>query len=359
MNIQNQNEFTDKFISTLKLYKELTLSSSAPYTENAMPKKIIIDRPFFSAFQAQLEKASADITNLKFLNDSNEAEFRLLSLLKNLNDAKMKFMYYQTNPVSSYLKSPLHEVNDTIKMSFELTTYVYLLKWLQECFNFSYKKSFEDTAKIDLSLSISTLDESIDTTSDFNSQLHRLLLQKDIYKVQEQCDRRSMHFLTSMLNGGLPLHDSVIDSQSSDIDVDLLPPYMKNKDLLRVKGEANDEVVGNANWVMWIATLFASVDASSNSFDNIFRIISGNTNNVLVNSKETYEYLYVNIVNLFNVTLFETMMKNSKHSVNFHFSSDEEENMNRIIRTRQGKNFDSIAEMIRNSNEYQKIKNLL
>ena len=65
----------------------------------------------------------------------------------------------------------------------------------------------------------------------------------------------------------------------------------------------------------------------------------------------------MNIVNLFNVTLFETMMKNSKHSVNFHFSSDEEENMNRIIRTRQGKNFDSIAEMIRNSNEYQKIKN--
>ena len=165
MNIQNQNEFTDKFISTLKLYKELTLSSSAPYTENAMPKRVIVDRPFFSAFQAQLEKASADITNLKFLNDSNEAEFRLLSLLKNLNDAKMKFMYYQTNPVSSYLKSPLHEVNDTIKMSFELTTYVYLLKWLQECFNFSYKKSFEDTAKIDLSLSISTLDESIDTTS--------------------------------------------------------------------------------------------------------------------------------------------------------------------------------------------------
>lgn len=357
MNIQNQNEFTDKFISTLKLYKELTLASSAPYTENAMPKRIIIDRPFFSAFQAQLEKASSDITNLKFLNDSNEAEFRLLSLLKNLNDAKMKFLYYQTNPVTSYLKSPLHEVNDTIKMSFELTTYVYLLKWLQECFNFSYKKSFEDTAKIDLSLSISTLDDSIDTTAEFNSQLHRLLLQKDIYKVQEQCDRRSMHFLSSMLNGGLPLHDSVIDSQSNDIDVDLLPPYMKNKDLLRVKGEANDEVVGNANWVMWIATLFASVDNSSNSFDNIFRIISGNTNNVLLNSKETYEYLYVNIVNLFNVTLFETMMKNSKHSVNFHFSSDEEENMNRIIRTRQGKNFDSIAEMIRNSNEYQTIKN--
>ena len=60
MNIQNQNEFTDKFISTLKLYKELTLASSAPYTENAMPKRIIIDRPFFSAFQAQLEKAYGD-----------------------------------------------------------------------------------------------------------------------------------------------------------------------------------------------------------------------------------------------------------------------------------------------------------
>lgn len=357
MNIQNQNEFTDKFISTLRTYKELTLASSAQYTENEMPKRIIVDRLFFDSFQEQLEKASVDITNLKFLNESNEAEFRLLSLLKHLNEAKMKYLYYQTHPIQSYIKSPLHEVNDTIKMSFELTTYVYLLKWLQECFNFSYKKSFEDTSKIDLSLSISTLDESINNTNEFNNQLHRLLLQKDMYKVQELCDRRSLNFLSSMLNGGLPLHDHSIDSNEDDIDIDLLPPYMKNKDLLKVKADIiNDEVVGNANWVMWVSTLFSSVDTSSNSFDNIFRIISGNTNNILLNSKETYQYLYVNIVNLFNVTLFETMMKNSK-SLNYHFSSDEEENMNRIIRTRQGKNFDTISELIRNNNEYQTIKN--
>lgn len=314
------------------------------------PKRFVKTETFFTSLKS-INSINEKIPSL--LTSLNTSEFRLISLLKNLSIARQKFnvqkrlQYMQDNDTMS----PLQITNKIIKSSYELTSYIYLMKWLQEYFAYQYNGIDLNAKKLDYSkqTSYNGVNEQPDC-KDFAAQLNRFILTGDIKKAQEQCVLRNMHHFSAMLNGGLPLHDSTTANDSYQIDFELFPNYMKNKDLDGLINRSED-IIGNSNWIMWLSSLY---DIDFSNFNNVFNAISGNTKRPQKYLLEPMnEAFYMHLMNLFNSSLMENILSDSEGAITYHYTADEFDNMNKIRAYREGKTIYDIINMFRGTEEYK------
>lgn len=317
---------------------------------NNFPKCFIKTEAFFTSLKS-INSISDKIPSL--FTSLNTSEFRLISLLKNLSTARQKFneQKKQQDIQDNDTMSPLQITNKIIKSSYELTSYIYLMKWLQEYFTYQYNGIDLNASKIDFSKQTSYNEANEQPyCKAFADQLNKLILSGDIKKAQEQSVLRNMHHFAAMLNGGLPLHDSTTANYNYQIDFELFPNYMKNKDLDGLINRS-EEIIGNSNWIMWLSSLY---DIDFSNFNNVFNAISGNTKRPQKFVWDPMnEAFYMHIMNLFNSTLIENILSSPEGGITYHYTADEFDNMNKIKSYREGKKIYDIINMFRGTEDFK------
>ena len=380
---ENKNEFSEQFLNHLLDYKNTILQNSIE-NNNGTPKKIINKEIFYENYINELISKNTMPNRNKFLFQYEQSEIRIIKLIENLSLSNMKYSYYLENPDQKIQKtnSELIKVNEIIKNSPTLISYIYILKWIQNIkenyFNYLSleKNNLRDKEQFDLNGKINFQEKGFDQLNqtqnekdinyiNFINQITCLIMSNDLYNTQNKIDERKQYYLSSILEGGLPLHDfslEAIDLQKFDID--LIPLYMKNLEfnefIIKTKNNPilinlEDYVIGNNNWVLWLYTLFDSCNDKTihTQFNLLSRLLSGNFNNYNINSQNFDEFLFIKIMNLLNCELLETMFKkNDDKYINYHFNSYDKENVNYLISSRNGKTIFDVIHEIRSSEEY-------
>ena len=380
---ENKNEFSEQFLNHLLDYKNTILQNSIE-NNNGTPKKIINKEIFYENYINELISKNTMPNRNKFLFQYEQSEIRIIKLIENLSLSNMKYSYYLERPDQKIQKtnSELIKVNEIIKNSPTLISYIYILKWIQNIkenyFNYLSleKNNLRDKEQFDLNGKINFQEKGFDQLNqtqnekdinyiNFINQITCLIMSNDLYNTQNKIDERKQYYLSSILEGGLPLHDfslEAIDLQKFDID--LIPLYMKNLEfnefIIKTKNNPilinlEDYVIGNNNWVLWLYTLFDSCNDKTihTQFNLLSRLLSGNFNNYNINSQNFDEFLFIKIMNLLNCELLETMFKkNDDKYINYHFNSYDKENVNYLISSRNGKTIFDVIHEIRSSEEY-------
>ena len=380
---ENKNEFSEQFLNHLLDYKNTILQNSIE-NNNGTPKKIINKENFYENYINELISKNTMPNRNKFLFQYEQSEIRIIKLIENLSLSNMKYSYYLENPDQKIQKtnSELIKVNEIIKNSPTLISYIYILKWIQNIkenyFNYLSleKNNLRDKEQFELNGKINFQEKGFDQLNqtqnekdinyiNFINQITCLIMSNDLYNTQNKIDERKQYYLSSILEGGLPLHDfslEAIDLQKFDID--LIPLYMKNLEfnefIIKTKNNPipinlDDYVIGNNNWVLWLYTLFDSCNDKTihTQFNLLSRLLSGNCNNYNINSQNFDEFLFIKIMNLLNCELLDKMFKkNDDKYINYHFNSYDRENVNYLISSRNGKTIFDVIHEIRSSEEY-------
>ncbi len=381
---ENKNEFSEQFLNHLLDYKNTILQNSIE-NNNGTPKKIINKENFYENYINELISKNTMPNRNKFLFQYEQSEIRIIKLIENLSLSNMKYSYYLERPDQKIQKtnSELIKVNEIIKNSPTLISYIYILKWIQNIkenyFNYLSleKNNLRDKEQFVLNGKINFQEKGFDQLNqtqnekdinyiNFINQITCLIMSNDLYNTQNKIDERKQYYLSSILEGGLPLHDfslEAIDLQKFDID--LIPLYMKNLEfnefIIKTKNNPisinlEDYVIGNNNWVLWLYTLFDSCNDKTihTQFNLLSRLLSGNFNNYNINSQNFDEFLFIKIMNLLNCELLEKMFNKNddKYYINYHFNSYDRENVNYLISSRNGKTIFDVIHEIRSSEEY-------
>ena len=380
---ENKNEFSEQFLNHLSDYKSVILNNSIE-NENRTPKKIIDNKTFFENYIIEINSKNTIPNRNKLLFPYEQSEIRIIKLIENLSLSNEKYNFYLNNPDEKIqnTNSELVKVNEIIKNSPTLISYIYILKWIQNIKeNYFYYLSLEknqlnDKEPFDLNSKINFKEKGFDQLNqiqnekDINyinciNQITCLIMSNDLYNTQNKIDERKQYYLSSILEGGLPLHDfSLEEIDLNKFDIDLIPLYMKNlefnKFIIQTKNNPihsnlENYVIGNNNWVLWLYTLFDSCNDKTihTQFNLLSRLLSGNFNNYNINSQNFDEFLFIKIMNLLNCELLDRMFNNNDDKyINYHFNSYDREYVNYLISSRNGKNIFDVINEIRSSEEY-------
>lgn len=384
---ENKNEFSEQFLKHLLDYKNIILENSIE-NENGTSKKKIEPEHFFQNYIEEINNKNTIPNRNKLLFPYEQSEIRLLKLFENLSYANNRYEYYLRNPNEKIneTNSELIIVNETIKNSPTLISYIYLLNWLQKIkqnyFNYLSteknplleKKQFEINPKINYNEKgfdqlNQTEKEKDDNYINFINQITCLIMSDNLFNSQNRIEERNQYYLSSILEGGLPLHDFSIEKINFDkFDIDLIPPYMKNHEFFEnIVKRKNDPlllnnydniIIGNNNWILWLFTLYDSCNDNSihTQFNLLSRLLSGNFNNYYINSQNFDEFLFIKIMNLLNCELLDKIYNNNNNKyINYHFSATNRVNINDLIGSRNGKNIFDVINEIRTSEEYNNL----
>lgn len=375
------------------------------YIEEGSTPKYILSEKFYEDYFDKGE------VNFSLYNSSNPLfravsfqEYRAISLNYYLNKSKTK--YNSKNPSVPCSASQLITVNNIIRNSFELTTLIYLLDWLHKIF----KKDDNLRIKIENSLNLNqTITSNAvkgkfypdlllhDNTLINNKELdnHSKILELIISKVktgklqeaQRLAENYGEHNISAMLNGGLPYHDFKIDKENLflNVDFDLFPSFMKNKELAHVydklynikqsneksRSEAqktinfiNDSIIGNANWQLWLYSNFQSADqdfgTKSYKLGNLQTLLSGNVNFAEKHNHPLYEKLYSYFTSFLNLKLLENydnfkVNNNNEELLDYHFI--DEVSLSECYEKFKGKTVIDIINQIRSHQLYKDLAN--
>lgn len=294
-------EWTKIYLRDLSQYRDTILKNCLSLTET--PPRYLLKENFsidyFRLFENNLKN---DYTSNPYIKFSNYQEYRILKLIHFLNKARVKFLNYKQEEKFSTETSQLVMINNIIKNSNELTSCVYLVEWLQSIYSKEDptkivkkdKTFFEQTAKIFHQKHLKFNPDNLNfVNNDINpleqeaySKISEIMVffirQGKLSEAQQFAEHQNQHFLSAMLNGGLPLNDFLIDkAESLNIDFDLFLPFMKNKDLKELQENLqsyrqvqnidyqnvinlHDGVVGNPNWILWFNFIYEACEVSDN-----------------------------------------------------------------------------------------------
>lgn len=360
------NEWQQSFLKDLEKNKNILLNNCHK-TSNKYVPMYVVKEEFFDEYFKATEQKFQDPTKINpYLKFSSYQEYRIIKLISSLNKAKNKYYTNQENMKIDKERentSPLIITNDIIKNSYELTTYVYLADWLHSIYlkddpkrtRIQGKPVFVETVK-NLTLKNKSFDidylnnknspanqEDIDNYNKILEVVIMLVRSGKLKEAQETAEYHNLHYISAMLNGGLPLNDFLIDEQEQfeNVDFDLFPPNMKTRELFELKEyiqkhkhsaaehrhsggimDFYDGVIGNPNWLLWIYSNYQ--DCEIDSEDKNWQIkylqsyLSGNSNVIEKNNNNVYESLYVKILGLLNSRLVEEYT--SVQKLEYHYS---------------------------------------
>lgn len=377
--------------------KELVLKSSI--AKNSSSPKYILGNDFYEKY---IESQENNIRNNTGANPLfkyvNFQEFRIVRLSSCLNRAKLKFI--NRLPDVSSETSQLIITNNIIKRSFELTSYICLIDWLQSI----YLKEDSNRIKLPEKVCLDNTIRKLGTNQkvlhpDLLFQLngfidnkefenHSSILDKVLMNVRsgnlEEAQKIAEYYnqfnISAMLNGGLPFNDFKLDEEEKfeNVDFDLFPPYMNTREMTEFKNylkivnenrgnlqnrrqnfqqieSINDRMIGNANWLLW---LFANHhSASEDSQEKLTQIImlqsylSGNVSSVEKKDQSIYNKLYSNILSLFNLSLIEQYQLTEKIEYQYVDGID----VTKCYEKLKGKNIIEVINQIRSQQQYADI----
>ena len=387
------NEFEDAFIKTIKDYQNIIFQNSSK--QNNLPifslkisslndfylKKFYDSIKFFNKYINQMSLNNLKKNNIPFLTYYEKGEIRILNLIKNLFNAQVKIKLNEENEelkIKIENNSDLYRIMSIIQKDKELTAYLYLLNWIQEIELIKYKNNLskdfksiiDDKEKIELTEIMNSLDfdeinyKNSEKYNKFLIQLSNLIIRGNLIEAQNKASDRKLYYITSCLNGGLPLCDFAQEQNFQNFDKDLLPPYFKNLDfdesLHFIFGENENfnkiEIVGNNNWTMWLSALYDTCNDNNINiyFRLICRLLSGNNNNYFITKENVDEYFYINFLNLFNAKLFNILF-HSKEKINYYFSPDNKSEYEKFFKNNRINNVFEFINNIRNESEYNSI----
>jgi hypothetical protein len=352
-----KNQWESSFLNNLNKTKEILLLNSNQ--TNSIPAYEVTPR-FLEVYTKFLRESLTNKDSNIYLKDAQSQEFRFLKLIECLNTASLKFQENKEKMLTdddNEFTSQLLAVNHIIKNSYELTTCIYLLEWLQSIFIIddidqrikpAERMEFRGTAgrsrEITLDMFNNNLNPALDPQDfeDHNKILDLILLFIRAGKIDEAQKRAFFHkqgYLTEMLSGGLPFHDFLLDPtwNYDNVDWDLFPPYMKTKEFQEIKeivsskeyseeiilNELNsrfDSVVGNPNWILWLKSNYLFSDFDFNKIRQVKKIssyISGNSKYMERDQVNVYEMLYFKILNHLNTKLIEAYNLTQKLDFNY------------------------------------------
>lgn len=369
----NQSEWRDKFLSTLSKYKQVILNNSSNWS---LPKYKINPETFFPNYNEMLLSHLNSHNSNTFLDKIDYSEYRLVTLIACLNTANEKYASYYSKELSQYPQSSSSQmlrVNNIIKRSFELTSFIYILDWLQKIYQkdrslTSEKVEFTNIQKgfhPDLLNQKGTLNEVNrkqydELMSNVNLQIRR----GEYAKAQEIAEYKNQFFLSAILDGGLAQNDFSIDSDElfRSVDFDLFPPYMKNKEFIEIKNAIQqntpltDDVYGNQNWTLWLSSLYESSELcnteSSLQLNKMSCFLTGSAPLNKNYQEPIDDILYRNILLLFNSSLLEKYI-NDKAAIDYYYST--EGNVRKIIDSKNGKTIVDILSYIRNTEGFKEL----
>ena len=382
------NEYEDAFINTMKEYQNIIFQNCSK--QNNLPifslkispfndfflKKFYDSIKFFNKYINQMSLNNLKKNNIPFLTYYEKGEIRILNLIKNLFNAQVKIKLNEENHLNIENNSDLYRIMSIIQNDKELTAYLYLLNWIQEIelhkyknnLNKDYKKIIDDKETIELTEIMNSLDfdeinyKNSEKYNKFLIQLSNLIIRGNLIEAQKKASKRKLYYITSCLNGGLPLCDFSQEQNFQNFDKDLLPPYFKNLDFDEsqhfIFGENINEnkIIGNNNWTMWLSALYDT--CNDNSINNYFRLIcrflSGNNNNYFINKENVDEYFYINFLNLFNAKLFNILF-HREEKINYYFSPDDKSEYEKFFKNNRINNIFEFINNIRNESEYKSI----
>lgn len=324
--------------------------------EGNSPKYIIRDEFYKKYFEIQ-ETTIRNYTNTSPLfKYVNYHEFRITKLNSHLNQSRIKI----NNPLPQVNTetSQLIKINNIIKGSFELTTYICLINWLESIYQKEDPRRVKLSEKVYLEKTAKRLHETnnksftpdmlfhvnnIVETREFEN--NRTILEQVLMHIrsghlesaQKVAEYYNQYNISTMLNGGLPFNDFMLDPEEKfeNVDFDLFPPYMNNREMEELKAylnrghfspnstsrfnsnntpygqvvQFNDKIVGNANWLLWVfANHHSSSDDSQDKLVQTVMIQSYLSGNVITTEKREqsiYNRLYSQILSLFNLSLIE------------------------------------------------------
>lgn len=362
----NQSEWKDRFLLTLTAYHEVIINSLVPNQQ----KSKINPETFFSTYKKMILNRLNSLNSNTFFDKIDYSEYRLVSLISCLHTAKQKFKNnsLKTNNNQQSNSSQFLKVNNIIKNSFELTSFIYILEWLQKIYQKDRNLINEkiEFSKVNNGFHPDLLNQN-GALNEINKKKYDNLMSNVIsfirrgeyVKAQENAEFNNQFFLSSILEGGLPLNDFSIDSNELliDIDFDLFPPYMKNIEFNEIKNEVNNlklnGVYGNQNWTLWLSSFYESSELWDSEFslqlNKMSSVISG-SEFLNKNYQESIDdILYRNILFLFNSCLLERYA-NEKKSIDYYYST--EGNITKIINAQNGKTIDDVLSFIQNTEEF-------
>jgi hypothetical protein len=417
-----KKEWSTPYLRDMDNLKELIINNSEETFD--FPRRKIVSS-FNQEYPSKyLDKNLKDIDANPYIKFSNYQEYRLITLLSSLNKAKLKFQKNREaetissngseigmmidQEMNSYQPrtSQLKLVNDIIKNSFELTSYIYILEWLQKiytkdenyrdqtkeriCFDKTCRNLIErggEKFSPDLLLRKNqTVDQ--EEMEKFNRIMESIVVrirQGKLDEAQKTAEYYNQSFLSAMLTGGLPMNDFILDNVESfrDFDFDLLPPFMKNNeyqyfkkhiDLLKsqpvcsnLKSEYKfDKVIGNPNWQLWFNSVYEACDVSmsddvhdKNHFNMklLQSYLSGNPSFIDSQNLPIHDSLYSHVMSIFNFKLIEEYNKKSSNSeylmLDYHFIDQDKpdyvKNYNKLIK---GKDINSLIDFIKSKDKY-------
>jgi hypothetical protein len=417
-----KKEWSTPYLRDMDNLKEIILRNSQETAD--IPRRMINPSFFEEYLTRNLEKNMKDIDANPYLKFSNYQEYRLLTLISSLHKAKEKFQKNrQAAAISSNgsemgmmvdqemdpcqpRTSQLKLVNDIIKNSFELTSYVFILEWLQKiytkdeitrdhtkeriCFDKTYHSLIHrggERFSPDLLLRKNqTIDpEEMDKFNRIMESIVVQIRQGKIDEAQKTAEYYNQSFLSAMLTGGLPMNDFILDTVESfkDFDFDLLPPFMKNKDFQEFKKKIHllksqpvgsslntekkfDKVIGNPNWMLWFNSVYEACDVSmsddvqdKNHFNMklLQSYLSGNPSFIDSQNLPIHDSLYSHILSMLNFKLIQEYNKKSDSSdysmLDYHFIDQDKpdfvKNYNKLIK---GKEINSLINFIRTKEKY-------
>lgn len=379
------SEWNKFFLTEIEKLQQITLKHSKR-TSEFLPR-YSLSREFFDQYLTAIENSYKEKNKNPYLEFSNYQEYRLLSLLNNLNKAKLKFFLntkerrdpiseddYQlgmdldmseTNCQDSRNTSQLVLVNNIIKNSFELTSYIFLLEWLQsiyfksdpirtkhlEMLEKTCEKINKQKGKFDPDNLNSKVSDSIDIedSDKYNKLMEQVVInirRGKLEEAQKLAEYYQQGLISVMLNGGLPMNDFMLDNSEAfaKVDFDLFPPFMKNKEFYEIKNNItkileykqkgsninesmiNDKVSGNSNWLIWFQSIYEACDynnddAISNPIKLMQTYLSGNPNFIENNKLPVYDVLYSHILSMLNFKIINEYSKDG-NLLNVHYNEE-------------------------------------
>jgi hypothetical protein len=354
-----KREWSKTYSEDIKILKN-QIKEYSDELRKCLPTRILNKRFLKSRNDFMLDSFSKE-SNV-YLKFSNFQEFRVLKLLECLSQAESKYAKNNTNAEQEEYSdsSPLILTNQIIKKSFDYTSLLSIINWLQQVFAKEEQERIKKIEKLAFRKTVQNIkgnqkfhpdmlnikNDIVDEEEmeNFNKIFDLIILktrQGKIDEAQRLAEYHNQFFLGAMLNGGMPMNDCLIDrvEKFKKFDFDLLLPFMKTKELnefiqslneSREKSEkyyssinhqhsiSSDQIIGNPNWILWFYANYSSCDLNTN-FEEGNRItllqtyISGNPKFLQNYTKSNiYEYLYANLLSYLNLSVIEEHYKSEK-----------------------------------------------
>ena len=378
--------------------------------------RFILTPTFYEEYFNYQEKLLKNVPGVNpFLKYSNYQEYRIIKLLDNLNTAKNKFKKhthakndekrnmmetddYEFDYKNRDSTSQLIRVNNIIKNSFELTTLIYLLEWLHSI----YSKDDVTRESLRQALFFENTKRKVNATRNsfhpdmmnynnnivdreelekFSRLLETILIhvrRGKLNEAQKIAEYNNQHFLSEMLNGGMPMNDFLLNKVETfnEIDFDLFPPFMKTKDFkeieLKIKKFQSspnelynnvdnifDKVVGNPNWLLWFYSVHEGCNINLSPDGQPFNwqikllqtFLSGNSSYIETNEYSVHDLLYTYVLSLLNFRIIQEYQSNNK-TIDYHFVETEPD-FTKNFKDINGRNLIDIINIIKASEKYQ------